>query len=282
MKSLNVSPQRLFATTTLTAITLGIAGLTSGSAQAATFGETWDVPGKPEYADCVALGATSCDLQDLFDAQTVSGPGIDVVADQTGYEWFTNTATGNSTGSFMFEIAGFENHNQFGIYNKAGDMIELFGGVNDEGDSTYVTFLGDGSVSRVTQQFGPGASDPTPVFDMFADFGNEFGFYLTNKKGETFYTQKSKNGGDEQAVVYRGDNETVMELSGKAPGVFTDNEFIIAFEDLVLGNSDSDYNDLVVMMESIEPADVPEPSMLLGLGVLGASFWSVRRRRSRS
>jgi len=281
MKSLNVSPQRLFATTTLTAITLGVAGLTGGSAQAATFGETWDVPGTSEYLDCVALGATSCDLQDLFDAQTVSGPGIDVVADQTGYEWFTNTATANTTGSFMFEIAGFEDHNTFGIYNKAGDMIDLFTGGNDEGDSTFLTFLETGDVYRHTVPFAPGPSGP-PVWDTFANFGNEFGFYLTNKKGETFYSEKSKNGGDEQAVVYRGDDATMMKLPGKSPGLFTHNEFIIAFEDLLLANSDADYNDLVVMMESIEPADVPEPSMLLGLGVLGVSFWSVRRRRSHS
>jgi hypothetical protein len=281
MKSLNLSPQRLFATTTLTAVTLGVVGLTGGSAQAATFGESWDNT-NGLLASCQALGAVNCDLQTLFDTMTVEGPGIDVVNDQTGYEWFTNTATANSTGSFMFEIAGYQHNNKFGIYNKAGDMIELFGGVNDEGDSTFVTFLENGNVSRITQQFGPVNNDPTPVFNMFEGFGNEFGFYLTNQKGETFYTQKSKNGGNEQAVVYRGDGKTVMDLPGKQPGLFTENEFIIAFEDLFLDYSDADYNDLVVMMESIEPADVPEPSMLLGLGVLGASFWSVRRRRSRS
>lgn len=282
MKSLNLSPQRLFATTTLTAMTLGVVGLTGGSAQAfVNFGSTWDNPSKCADAGTVSV-PTTCSLQDLFDSQTVSG-GIDAVADQTGYEWFTNTATGNATGTFMFEVAGFAPHNEFGIYNKAGSKISLFGGINDAGDAVTVNFLSEGKVSRTTQQLEPGPIN-APVWNMFEDFGNEFGFYLTNKNGETFYSQSSKNnGGYQQAVVYQGDDETVMELPGRAEGTFTDNEFIIAFEDLWRGgSSDSDFNDLVVMMESIEPADVPEPSMLLGLGVLGASFWSVRRRRSRS
>ncbi|MDJ1179353.1 DUF4114 domain-containing protein [Roseofilum sp. BLCC_M91] len=276
MNYLNLFPQRLFSATALTAITLGLSGLTGGSAQALDFGTSWDT-------NCLGgVGPESCSLQNHFDSQTVSG-GIDAVADQTGYEWFTNTATGNATGTFMFEVAGFAPHNEFGIYNKSGSKIDLFGGINDAGDSVTVNFLSGGKVSRTTQQLEPGPIN-APVWNMFEDFGNEFGFYLTNKNGETFYSQSSKNdGGYQQAVVYQGDDETVMELPGRAAGTFTDNEFIIAFEDLFRGgSSDSDFNDLVVMMESIEPADVPEPSMLLGLGVLGASFWSVRRRRSRS
>lgn len=230
MKSLNLSPQRLLATTTLTAMTLGVAGV---SAQAATFGETWDVPGKPEYQVCVDLGATSCDLQDLLDATV--GPGlIDVVADQTGKEWFTSVDD-YITSSLMFEVAGFSNKNAFGIYNGKGDMMQLFGGPSSAPDSKTVS-LGE-------------------------DFSEGFGFYLTNSKG-TFYSQSAKNpGGDQQAVVYKG---------------IKDNEFIIAFEDLPLDDSDADYNDFVVTVGPIEA--VPEPSMLLGLGVLGASFWSTRRR----
>ncbi|MDJ1181755.1 PEP-CTERM sorting domain-containing protein [Roseofilum casamattae] len=279
MKNLYSISKGIVATTTVTLTGLGFITLTSGTAEAITFGTTWDSPDKCADVGTVSV-PTTCSLQDLFDSQTVSGPGIDA-EDDTGFEWFTNTATGNATGSFMFEVAGFAPHNQFGIYNSAGDQIRLFDGVNDEGDSTFVTFLAGGKVSRITQQFAPDADDATPVFDTFEDFGNEFGFYLTNKKGETFYTQSAKNdGGYQQAAVYQGDNETVMELPGKAPGTFTDNEFIIAFEDLFRGgNSDSDFNDLVVMMESIEPVDdIPEPSMLLGLGILGASFWSMRRR----
>lgn len=239
MNYLNLSPQRLLATTTLTAMTLGVAGLTGGSAQAgpAPLGDTWDVPGKPEYQVCVDLGATSCDLQDLLDV-TVGAGLIDVVADQTGKEWFT-PLDDYITGSLMFEVAGFSNKNAFGIYNGKGDMMQLFG--------------------------GPSSAPESKTVSLGEDFSEGFGFYLTNKKG-TFYSQSAKNpGGDQQALVYKGIN---------------DHEFIIAFEDLVLDDSDADYNDFVVTVGAIEA--VPEPSMLLGLGVLGASFWSVRRRRSHS
>jgi len=242
------------------------------SAEAASFGTSWD---GADYS-----------LQNLLDGITTDGPGVDTVNDQTGYEWFTSTATGNSTASFMFEIAGYAPDNIFGIYNAAGTKIELFGGANDEGDSSYFTFLADGSVSVSTIPFAPGASVPTtsPSYNFYTDFGNEFGFYLTNGAGQTFYTQNSRNnGGYQQAVVYQGDDATTMALPGKAPGLFTDNEFIIAFEDLwVGGHTDRDYNDLVVMVESVEPVGVPEPTTLFGLGAVAVGLVASRRNKKNS
>ena len=260
--------------TSIAALPLALAGLVFApqSAEAATFGTSWD---GPEYS-----------LQNLLDGITTDGPGVDTVNDQTGYDWFTSTATGNSTASFMFEIAGYAPENIFGIYNAAGTKIQLFGGANDEGDSSYFTFLGDGSVAVTTVPFAPGASVPDvlPSFNLYSDFGNEFGFYLTNGGGQTFYTQNSRNnGGYQQAVVYQGDDATTMALPGKASGLFTDNEFIIAFEDLwVGGHTDSDYNDLVVMVESIAPASVPEPATVFGLGAVAVGLVASRRNKKNS
>lgn len=277
MNSFNSISTRFFATTSVTVMTLGLVAVGSQTANAVTFGNTWDNPAACASAGTVSV-PTTCSLQDLFNSITVSG-GIDAEND-TGYETFTNTATGSSIGSFMFEVAGFAPKNKFGIYSlTTGAMAQLFGGVNDAGDRVTVDFNADNSVTVSTKGKTPGYVSAT-IDQEIANFGNLFGFYLTNGDGETFYSQKSKNGGYQQAAIYRGDNTTNLKLPGKAAGTFTDNEFIIAFEDLWLGGStDKDYNDLVVMMESIEPySDVPEPSTLLGLGVLGASFWSVRRR----
>jgi len=56
---------------------------------------------------------------------------------------------------------------------------------------------------------------------------------------------------------------------------------ILGFED-ILGGGDEDYNDVVFAVRGVqegapEPADVPEPSALLGLLVLGAGVVSTRR-----
>lgn len=275
----NFNTKNFLASTATLTVALGAVAIAPQSAKAATIGGTWD-NNKPY---CTELNLDKpCTLQNLLDSITESGPGVDVNKDQTGYDWFTNTATGNATGSFMFELGDYAPENVFGIYNSKGDKIQLFDGINDRGDSTILTFLEGGKVSTITQQFAPDADDPTPVGNIYQDFGNEFGFYLTNKKGQTFYTQNSRNkGGYQQAVVYQGDDETVMKLPGKAPGTFTDNEFIIAFEDVWLGgNTDSDFNDLVVMVESVEP--VPEPATMAGLGLVGAAMVGLRRKNKKN
>jgi hypothetical protein len=232
-----------------------------------------------------ALAATfgNDSLQTLLDDMTVSGPGIDTVNDQTGYDLFTNTATGNSTATLMFEIAELDPNSKFGIYSakKPDQKVLLFDGANYEGAGSTVYFSND-RIAVWTGQFDPSGGglvfDPPPNVERYDYSWNKFGFYLEKADGTTFYTQDGLNGGHEQAVVYRGDDETVMDLPGRRSGTFTDNEFIIAFEDEWLGGiSDSDYDNFVVMVESIEP--VPEPGTIAGLGVVAVSLLATRLRQ---
>ncbi|MBW4495295.1 MAG: DUF4114 domain-containing protein [Oscillatoria princeps RMCB-10] len=245
--------------------------ISSGEAALAfTFGNSWDGPGKS--------------LQNELDKITVGGPKIDTVNDQTGFEVFTNTATGSSIASFIFEIAGFAPTNKFGIYNQTGDKALLFEGRNDSGDRAVVDFLADGSISVSSRGRLPGYTGPTIDRD-YLNFGNIFGFYLERGDGTTFYTENTRNQGDyQQAVIYQGNNETQIQIPGKSAGTFTDNEFIIAFEDLWRGgDTDSDFNDMVVMVESVEPISVPEPATLAGLGlVAGALTLKGRRKASKT
>ncbi|MDC0833488.1 DUF4114 domain-containing protein [Geitlerinema sp. CS-897] len=259
-----------------TALLLGSAMLSSSPASAVTFGTSLDcdpaLSGDP-------LDQT-CSLQSLLDDITVSG-GIDTTND-TGFEYFTNTATGGSLARFMFEVAGFASGNKFGLFNKDGVKAELFDGSNDDADRAIVDFLDNGDISISTKAFDPIGST---VDNLISDFGNVFGFYLENPAGHTFFSDASLNfDGRQHSAIYQGDNSTVLDLPGVQPGVFTDNEFIIAFEDLPEGHpyEDFDYNDLVVMMESIEPTDIPEPSTLLGLGVVVGAALATRRRQRRS
>lgn len=248
-------------------LALGAAFSTASVAGAVDFGSSWDGPGNS--------------LQEQLDAITVGGPNINTVGGQTGFDLFTNTATGGSVATFMFEIAGFAPTNKFGIYNQSGAKAQLFGGVNDVSDNAFVSF-NNGDVSVITRGFLPGNTGNVSITD-YSNFGNIFGFYLERGDGVTFYSENDRNtDGSQQAVVYQGNNQTQLQIPGKSAGTFTDNEFIIAFEDLlrsVPGNSDSDFNDLVVMMESIEPVRVPEPGTVSGLLALGLYGFSLMSRK---
>jgi hypothetical protein len=48
----------------------------------------------------------------------------------------------------------------------------------------------------------------------------------------------------------------------------TTSEYVLAFEDLHKSHADNDYNDFVVMVESVNPI-VPEPATLCLLGLGG-------------
>jgi hypothetical protein len=212
-------------------------------------------------------GGTS--LQGVLDGITVDPIGnssVDVTTDalsDAADSCWSVSATGGSISTLIIEMAGFANQNKFGIYDKADDSkrVQLFNGVAGSGDMVLVSIRANGSVY-------------VNFMDTGIDFAsNEFGYYLdsTHASDGGFWHSDTSLNTDmlDHMAAYQGKGTDQVQIDGLAAGLWTQNEYILAFEDLKANVSDTDYNDFVVMVESVTPT-VPEPATmaLLGLGSL--------------
>lgn len=193
---------------------------------------------------------------------------------QSSY-WSVNSSSG-SISTIMLQIAAYNGHDTFGIFdpNDPSNKLALFtGGVNG-GQAALSVYTGGGYAVN----FGA---------KTYFSTTNYFGYYLTTPSG-TYYSAPNLNeaggttypDGTPHMVAYQGDNSSVLKpMNGFPGGVWDSNEYILAWEDLPWGASDLDYNDFIVMVESVHP--VPEPAVLgmFGLGVLLIGGLVALRRR---
>lgn len=240
----------LTSTATAGLISLGTMIVCTSEARGVSFGNSWD-------------GGAPYSLQKQLDAIAIQGPKINTIADQKNFELFTSGGGGSSVATIMLEIAGFASTNKFGVYNPNGFKVQLFQGSNTVSNQVLLSFNnGNLSVSGTSTDY--------------LGFGNIFGFYLERQDGVTFYSEKARNPNQsQQSVVYRGNDQTVLQIPGHNPETFTLDQFIIAFDDLlrVGGISDGDFQDMVVLVDSLEPASVPESSTVAAM--LGFGMWGI-------
>jgi len=190
---------------------------------------------------------------------------------QLGYNYFSPTGAGVSSINYsefglIFEFAGLAIQNELYLYNfnTNSELLKLFPGPDSPETHVNVQFSRqlNGTYNLTSYYAGPGgAVIDTETFDT-----PSFGFLLKSGNNN-FYGDDSLNSGS-----------AAQMLTFAGTGSYA-NAYWFAFEDIQLGSSDKDYNDLVFYAQSINPVPEPGTMMLLGSGLIGLAGWGRKKFR---
>ncbi|MGH8154686.1 MAG: DUF4114 domain-containing protein [Rhodanobacteraceae bacterium] len=203
------------------------------------------------------------------------GTAVNPYTQQAQQPYWSINSSGGSVANILLQIAGNAGTDTFGIFDPT-DPSNKFAIFTDgaNGQQTTLTVWLNGGYSL----------NGTPVQATFG-VTNYFGYYLISG-GQTFYSLPSLNetsslypDGTPHMVAYQGNGSDLVALNGHPGGLWDSSEYILAWEDLPFGDSDLDYNDFIVEVESVHP--VPEPAVLgmFGLGLLAIAMAAGLRRR---
>ena len=240
-------------------------------------------------ANAVPFGDGGVGLQTVLNNITLGPyPGIsstnvltDALPDARDSYWSIR-GSGGAVNTLIMEVAEWSGTNTFGIFDAFNPTkrVQIFNGTSTSASQALLSILKDGSVI-------------INFVDSGIDFaGNVFGYYLDSTQGHpgwtggVWYSNTALNADQQDHLtVYQGKDIDAVQIPPLAPGIWDDHEYILAFEDLhsmhwgnqngindgypEWSDTDPDYTDFVVMVQSVGPV-VPEPAtlLLLGLGTI--------------
>ncbi|HET6349401.1 MAG TPA: hypothetical protein VFH88_10005 [Candidatus Krumholzibacteria bacterium] len=182
----------------------------------------------------VILNGTS--LQNYLNSMSES---INVNTDQVDAQSWSASASGNSVFTLMVEYAGNASGNAIGVYNTddgAPALFQIFPGAATPGWHALISFSG----SSLMVYLFDGANALMSSFSYAGVHPNSFGFYM-NGPGGLFYSQDGRNPGlNAQMLTYAG---TGLNFG----------EWWLCFEDTQYALGDKDFDDAVVILESVVP-----------------------------
>lgn len=173
------------------------------------------------------------------------GESINVLTQQEATTVWTHTASMTTGYTIMLESTGNANLNAIGLYNgsDASPALRMLLGAAEGPDAYSLATFQAGGQLTVNRFDANGLPIGSTVYGGVDPTG--FGFYLEGADG-TFYTQDARNpGGRAQAISFKG--------TGANAGVWW-----LCFEDTPVegGDSDRDYDDCVIIMESVNTTPV--------------------------
>lgn len=196
----------------------------------------------PRVPQVPVLGGT---LQGYLNSK---GESINVLTDQQDAQVWSTSASGNGALTLMVELTGNAASNSFGLYNATNPtppLYQVFPAAATAGWFAIMSFRA-GPLRLVVNLFDATATLQGTI-TYFGIDPTSFGFYEQNiNTGQTLYSQDGRNPGlAAQMLAYQG--------TGLNAG-----EWWLCFEDTPLAGSDQDYDDAVMILESVNPlATVP-------------------------
>lgn len=199
------------------------------------------------------------------------------VADNADAYW---NASSGAAATILIEVAGFASSNTFGIYdmNDPTRRLQLFsGGATSNASRTVTVSATSGGYQFIVARTN-GSVTGSSIFSS-----QSFGYFLTTPEfpGRDFYSDTRLNtdavdhlyGYQGNGGMFLNNNYVPPSLRGKT---FDAGMYLLAWEDLY-GGGDRDYQDMVVVTQSISPVPLPGALLLFGAGLAGIGF--LRRRK---